>query len=80
MLVRLISHFMGPFLAARSTRRSARAPQTTRYASKEGLEIGFAYVYFLSPNYNCILGERDNGVYINSFYSPSLSGILLLKI
>ncbi len=32
---------MGPSLAARSTRRSARAPQTTRCASKEGLEIGW---------------------------------------
>ncbi|WP_090155640.1 hypothetical protein [Pseudobutyrivibrio sp. AR14] len=38
---------MGPSLAARSTRRSARAPQTTRCASKEGLEIGFADVYNL---------------------------------
>ncbi|PHU34223.1 hypothetical protein CSX01_11700 [Pseudobutyrivibrio ruminis] len=33
---------MGPFLAGPSRPRSARAPQTTRYASKEGLEIGFA--------------------------------------
>ena len=28
---------MGPFLAARSTRRSARAPQTTRWREQGGI-------------------------------------------